>query len=54
MNQQENNRFNALKFDYEYARDNLDDESTKYDWVEYHQLKKEYFNMINRIELKNE
>jgi hypothetical protein len=38
-----------LEFEYKYARDNLDDESTQYDWDAFHIIKEEYLNMLHRL-----
>jgi hypothetical protein len=32
-------------FEYKYARDNLNDESTKSDWDDFHALEKEYLKL---------
>jgi hypothetical protein len=38
-----------LEFEYKYARDNLDDESTQSDWEEFRRIKEEYLKMINKM-----
>jgi hypothetical protein len=36
-----------LKFEYEYARDALDGDSTDFDWRDYEQCKKAYYDELH-------
>nr|QOI90630.1 hypothetical protein HWQ62_00499 [Pyramimonas orientalis virus] len=41
------------EFEYKYARDNLDIESTKSDWDECSQLRTEYLQLIREINIQS-